>query len=118
MKKMLEDVVKDIKQACGAEAAAIIGRDGLTVSADMPPGVLVETFSIMCATILGAAVTANSELRHPIPTRVTVDSDDGRIIIMGAGKRAILVVAVKNTVKPEFVYREMQRGVERIKDLM
>ncbi|HEV2230980.1 MAG TPA: hypothetical protein VGS18_02195, partial [Thermoplasmata archaeon] len=52
-------VIKDLKGRLSGIAAALISRDGLVLYADVPAGVYTETFAIMCATILGAAATAN-----------------------------------------------------------
>ena len=46
----LEALVQQIRDA-GAQAAAVVSRDGSVLAADLPPGVSRETFSIMCATI-------------------------------------------------------------------
>ena len=111
---MLEDVLKHIKETIGADGAAIIGRDGLVISVDMPSGVIVETFSIMCATIIGAAVTANSEVHKKIPDRVIITSTEGNILMCGAGKKAILVVVVQPSVPMKIVIQEMKHAAEQI----
>ena len=54
----------------------------------------METLSIMCATLLGAASTANSELRVGTPVNVVVESEDARMIIIGAGRKALIVSVI------------------------
>src|SRR2546427_5152472 len=53
-----------------AEAIAVINRDGGIVVADLPRTVSPETFSIMCAAILGAGMTAATELGDRKSTRL------------------------------------------------
>ncbi len=115
---MLEDVLKHIRETIGAEGAAIIGRDGLIISADMPTGVIVETFAIMCATIIGASVTANSEVHNRIPDRVVITSSEGNILMCGAGKKAILVVVVGPSVPMQIVIQEMKRAADKIEQTL
>jgi len=115
---MLEKLLHEIKRRCGAEGAAVIGRDGLVISAEMPPGVMVETFSIMCATILGGAVTANSELRFSTMERVVVEATDGKLVMAGAGSKAILAVAVKPPYELNTVYSTVKQGAEKISQIL
>jgi len=90
----LEGMVRALKEATKAEAAAVINRDGAIVAADLPESVSPETFSIMCAAILGAGMTAATELRHSAPHRVLLESDDATILIREVGRQAMLVLVV------------------------
>jgi hypothetical protein len=76
-------------------ASALISRDGLIIAADLPEDVSQETFSIMCAAIMGAGMTATTELRQGPPDRIVLDSADMRIAIFTAGRKSILVVALE-----------------------
>ncbi|MBC2698812.1 MAG: roadblock/LC7 domain-containing protein [ANME-2 cluster archaeon] len=49
-----------MKNIGGIEACAIVSRDGLLMSSDMPDGIMGETFAAMSATMLGAAETATT----------------------------------------------------------
>lgn len=90
----LDDIVKKTRQACGANALAVVSRDGLVIAADMPKGVAKETFSIMCATILGAGMTAANELGKSPPSRIVLDSDDLHILILESGRRSMVVAVM------------------------
>lgn len=83
-----------MRQSCGAVASAIISRDGLVIAADLPEGVSMDTFSIMCATLIGAASTANSELRVGTPECVLVESEDSKMCVVGAGRKALVVAVI------------------------
>ena len=74
---MVEPILHEIKKLDGVDATAVVSRDGILVGAEIPPEVHGETFAIMSATMLGAAITANSELNKNMPTKVIVESDDG-----------------------------------------
>jgi len=90
----LVEMVRALRDATKAEAAAVINRDGAVVAADLPPSVSQETFSIMCAAILGAGMTASTELRHAAPHRVVLESEDATVLILEVGRRAMLVLVV------------------------
>lgn len=90
----LQAMVRALRDEAKAEAAALINRDGAVVAADLPPSVSPETFSIMCAAILGAGLTASTELRHRPPHRVLLESVDVKILIQEIGRRSMLVLVV------------------------
>ena len=90
----LETMLLALRDVAHAEAAAVINRDGAVVAAALPSSVSQETFSIMCAAILGAGMTAATEFRHSPPHRVILESKDAAILIQEVGRRAMLVLVV------------------------
>lgn len=90
----LKPALRALRQSCGAIASAVVSRDGLVIAADVPEGVSMDTFGIMCATLLGAASTAHSELRIGTPLHVIVDSEDAKMVVVGAGRKALIVTVV------------------------
>jgi predicted regulator of Ras-like GTPase activity (Roadblock/LC7/MglB family) len=90
----LKPTLRSLRSNCGAIASAVISRDGLVIAADLPEGVSMETFAIMCATLVGAASTAHSELRIGTPVHVIVDSEDAKMVLVGAGRKALVVSVI------------------------
>lgn len=105
----LEEVVRALKDVAGAEAVAVIKRDGGVVAAALPSGVSQETFSIMCAAILGAGMTAATEFHHTAPHRVILESKDSTILIQEIGRRAMLVLVVPPERSPESLATAISR---------
>jgi predicted regulator of Ras-like GTPase activity (Roadblock/LC7/MglB family) len=85
-------MLRQLRETCGSQAAAVVSRDGLVIAGDMPENVSRETFAIMCATILGAGMTAATELRISAPNHVVLTTRESRIHIFEAGPRALIVV--------------------------
>jgi hypothetical protein len=108
-------VIKDLKQRIGGIAAALVSRDGLVLYADVPAGVYTETFAIMCATILGAAATANTELNRAPPERIVIEGNDSRTVIVGSGKKALLVAVVDQSADVQKVLAEATKVAELLK---
>ncbi|MGC8912821.1 MAG: roadblock/LC7 domain-containing protein [Thermoplasmata archaeon] len=111
----MNEVVKTLKINTGAIAVAVVSRDGLVIAAEMPPGVYTETFAIMCATILGASITATSELKRTTPDRIILESSDTRTVILGAGKKALLICVVDSTKDLNMVMGEMQKAADAVR---
>jgi predicted regulator of Ras-like GTPase activity (Roadblock/LC7/MglB family) len=105
----LQDMVRALRAVTKAEAVALINRDGSILATDLPGGISQETFSIMCAAILGAGMTAAMELHHAAPHRILLESHDVTMLISEIGRRAMLVVAIA----PERSVSEILNAVER-----
>src|SRR2546428_7518275 len=84
----LERMLRQLRDTCGSQAAAVVSRDGLVIAGDMPESISRETFAIMCATILGAGMTAATELRVPSPNHIVLATNETRIHIFDAGPPA------------------------------
>lgn len=105
----LGDMVRALRELTKAEAVAVINRDGGIVTAELPPSVSQETFSIMCAAILGAGMTAATELGHQAPHRVVLVSDDATLVIHEVGRRGMVVLVVP----PERAIAEIDTAISR-----
>ena len=98
----------------GALATAVVSRDGSVLASDLPAGVSRETFSIMCATIHGAGMTVSTELRRGTPRRIVLESPEGRVVIMEAGRRALLVVVLPSEANLEEASLRLQPFVDQV----
>lgn len=76
-------------------ATALLSRDGGVLGSDLPSSVPAEVFSILCATIFGAAVTAHIEFGRPPPDRVVVEGAGTLTVIADAGAGALVVAVVE-----------------------
>jgi len=72
----------------------------------------------MSATMLGAAETATTELGKGIPDRVIVESDNGKLIAMGAGPKALLVVLTEPNAGLGLILVELEKAAEKIKKII
>lgn len=84
----------DLRQRIGGTATALISRDGTVLCAEMPNEGYLEAFGVMCATVFGAAVTANAELGRGLPNRVVVEGGDSMMIVLPSGSKKLLVAVL------------------------
>src|SRR2546425_7581409 len=105
----LAEMVRALRDVTKAEAIAVVNRDGGIVAADLPRNVSQETFSIMCAAILGAGMTAATELGHAAPHRGLLESRAATVIIQEIGRRGIAVLVVP----PERVVSDLDSAHSR-----
>jgi len=92
VKALIEEVLSDLKRVGGVNASAVVTRDGLLIASDVMIGMDAETFAAMTATMTGAAETAMNEVKAGSPDRVIVEGESAKIISVGAGPKALLVV--------------------------
>jgi len=92
VKALIEEVLSDLKRVGGVNASAVVTRDGLLIASDVMVGMDAETFAAMTATMTGAAETAMNEVKAGFPDRVIVEGESAKIISIGAGPKALLVV--------------------------
>ena len=62
------------------------------IRAPLPPGAKPEIIGSICATVLGAAEAASSELKLGAPRTIEVSSDDGNITIQVEGRGAAVML--------------------------
>jgi predicted regulator of Ras-like GTPase activity (Roadblock/LC7/MglB family) len=108
--------ISEIKRQFKPEASAIISRDGTLLAGDLPTGITAETFTIMCATMMGAAVTAHSELRIGQPKIIRITSVNHEVMMVGAGRKAMIVLVLPKGVDTEEVYRGLGAIVGQMGD--
>lgn len=94
---VIEKGLRDLREGNPAVHWAIMARDGVVLKAELPDGVHHETFAIMCATMLGAALTLNSEFPEGEVERIIVEAGRYRVIVIGVDlERLIAVIAPRN----------------------
>lgn len=106
----ISDKIIDSTKNAGVLGSTIISRNGDIIRAELPSGVHRETFSIMMATIQGAAQTVNNDLEMGTTNSIVIDSNRGKLIIIGTGKNEFVAMITDHTF-------DVSEFVERIKEL-
>jgi len=116
--ELIDKVLSDLKTAGGVESCAAVSRDGLLIRSSLQKEQFAESFAAMSATMLGAAETASIELGKGVPNRVIVESSQGRLIAVGAGRKALLVVIVSQDAGLGLVLLELDKAALSLKELL
>ena len=110
----VKKVIGEMKEKFQVLAAGYITRDGMPKYIELPEGAYPETFSIMCATVLGAAGTAATELGQRNPEYVIVETGEIKIFIVSGGMKGLLVAAIRTENKEEEIISYMKGAIEKI----
>lgn len=118
VKEQLGRVLEELRKAGDIEASAIVRRDGLMIASDLPARIESRTVAAMTAALVGTAETCSSELKRGIFEEIVVDSENGKIVAIGAGKLAILVCLVQKEGNLGLVLLAMEKAGKKIDSLI
>lgn len=91
----------------GVLGCVIVSRSGALMGERVEQGISVSSFAAMGATILGSAGAAAGLVHLSRPSSVFVEVDDGGIIVMGAGKNALITVIINKSADIQSLKREL-----------
>jgi predicted regulator of Ras-like GTPase activity (Roadblock/LC7/MglB family) len=118
VKERIELVLDELRKTGDIEASAVVRRDGLMISSDLPARVESRTVAAMAAALVGTAETTSSELKRGAFQEVVVDSEKGKIVAIGAGKMALLVSLMRPEGNLGFVLLSMERAAKSIESIL
>jgi hypothetical protein len=113
-KEQLTEILQKLKKIGDILGSAVVSRDGLVVASDLSRDVDEDTFAARSAAMQGAAETAVSELSQGELKQILVDAVKGRMLAIGAGKLAILVVLAKPSINLGLALLELKRASAKI----
>lgn len=116
--EMVDKLLADLMNMGGVEACAAASRDGLLIRAVMQKEEFGDSLAAMSATMLGAAETAATQLEKGLPNRVIVESEHGRLIVVGAGPKALLVVLASHDAGLGLILLELEKSAKKLKELL
>jgi predicted regulator of Ras-like GTPase activity (Roadblock/LC7/MglB family) len=111
--EMMEQILKEINKTGGIDASAIASRDGLLICSSLSKQQQAETLVAMSATMIGAAEAAAYELGKGIPDNIVVESKNGKLIVIGAGPKALLLVMARPDTSLGLVLIQMKKASEK-----
>jgi predicted regulator of Ras-like GTPase activity (Roadblock/LC7/MglB family) len=115
---MVDKLLADLRNIGGVEASIAASRDGLLIRGNMPKGKFLASLAAMSATILGAAETATRQMEKGFPSRVIVESEYGRLIIVGAGSKALLLILANSNSSLGLILIELDKSAKMLKELL
>ncbi len=112
----LEKILENLSNMSDIKAAAVVRRDGLVVTHTLPDGVDPKIVAAMTAAIVGTSEMATIQLAQGRFERAIIESDDGKLLSMGAGEEAILVALVYQDANLGLVLMAMEQTAKVIEE--
>lgn len=100
------------------QAAALVSMDGFTMASALPTGMQEDRVGAMSAAILGLGERAAAELGRGRLTQVFIEGDDGYVVLIAAGDRAVLTTLADPGAKLGLVLYDMKATAEIIAEIL
>lgn len=99
-------------------AAALVSLDGFTMAAALPDGMEDDRVGAMSAAILGLGERAAAELGRGALTQVFIEGENGYVMLIAAGDRAVLTCIADIEAKLGLVLYDMREAAETIAEIL
>ena len=99
-------------------ASALVSLDGFTMASALPETMHDDRVGAMSAAILGLGERAAIELGRGPLTQVFVEGEDGYVILVAVGKRAVLTCIAASEAKLGLVLYDMRGAAEAIAEVL
>jgi predicted regulator of Ras-like GTPase activity (Roadblock/LC7/MglB family) len=100
------------------QAAALVSLDGFTMASALPTGMQEDRVGAMSAAILGLGERAAAELGRGHLSQVFIEGQDGYVLLMAAGDRAVLTALADPGAKLGLVLYDMRESADRIGEIL
>lgn len=100
------------------QAAALVSMDGFTMASALPSGMQEDRVGAMSAAILGLGERAAAELGRGHLTQVFIEGDDGYVVLIAAGDRAVLTTLAHKEAKLGLVLYDMKATAGSIAEIL
>ena len=100
------------------EGAAMVSVDGLVLASALPAGTDEDRVSAMAAALLSLGERTSQELQRGTLEQVYVKGSSGYIILMQAGREAVLQTIAGSGAKLGMVLLEMKRAAQELSRLV
>lgn len=100
------------------QAAALVSLDGFTMASALPQGMQEDRVGAMSAAILGLGERAAAELGKGALTQVFIEGDEGYVMLISAGGRAVLTCLAATDAKLGLVLYDMRAAAAVITEIL
>jgi len=100
------------------EAAALVSLDGFTMASALPAGMQEDRVGAMSAAILGLGERAATELGRGHLSQVFIEGEDGYVMLIAAGDRAVLTCLAGKQAKLGLVLYDMREAADGIAEIL
>ena len=118
-RKFLRSTLRQLNsQSDKIEASAVVTVDGILLASVLSESVDQDRFGAMCASLLALADRAAQEIARGVLRQVLIEGDQGVMLLVYAGREAVLAVAAESAVHLGMLFIEAQKVAIKIKQTM
>ncbi|MDY6979766.1 MAG: roadblock/LC7 domain-containing protein [Pseudomonadota bacterium] len=106
--KRLNNVSNDI------EASSVMTRDGISLASVMRDSIDQDRLGAMCASLLSLGAKTSSELERGNLKQVLIEGENGCVLVVQIGARAVLAIVSRPSSKLGMVFNEARKIAREI----
>ena len=114
----LESVIEEVTSVRDIRAAAVVRRDGLIITHNLPDGVDPKTTAAMTAAIVGTSEMATVQLGQGRFEQALIDSEEGKLVSTGAGEQALVIALAYRDANLGLVLMALQRAARKVDEIL
>ncbi|MGD8719804.1 MAG: roadblock/LC7 domain-containing protein [Candidatus Zixiibacteriota bacterium] len=115
----LKRALKDLEAATpDIEGSVVVSADGLVMASALPSDVDEDRVAAMAAALLALGDRSSTELDRGELNEVFVKGEKGYIVLMGAGREAVLGALCREDAKLGIIFLDLRRSAKEIEALI
>lgn len=111
-------LLADFKTMGGIEATLVTSRGGVHLASLVPPNTNPETLAAMSSALQNAADIMTTQVNKSTPTRVVIECEHSKIVIVSGGPKALFVVLASENANLGPLFVEMDAIAIKIEELI
>lgn len=117
--QLMNERMRDLQRATPEiEAAAVVSVDGLPITSILPENVSPDRVAAMSAAMLSLGEGFCRELQRGTLEQVHVKGENGHVILMAVGEKAVLTILASEQAKLGILFLELRRSVVDLQNIL
>jgi predicted regulator of Ras-like GTPase activity (Roadblock/LC7/MglB family) len=117
-KDKLDTVLARFGEVGQIKAAGIVSKEGLLITALMPPEMNERIVAALCSTIMASAETASTQMGTGEVSDIHVKTEQGTILLQPAGEKAILIALADSGAQLGLIMMEIETRAKQVQEIL
>jgi len=117
-KDKLDTILARFGEVGQIKAVGIVSKEGLLITALMPPEMNERIVAALCSTIMASAETASTQMGTGEVSDIHVKTDQGTILLQPAGEKAILIALADSGAQLGLIMMEIEARAKQVQEIL
>jgi predicted regulator of Ras-like GTPase activity (Roadblock/LC7/MglB family) len=117
-KDKLDTILARFGEVGQIKAAGIVSKEGLLITALMPPEMNERIVAALCSTIMASAETASTQMGTGGVSDIHVKTEQGTILLQPAGEKAILIALADSGAQLGLIMMEIEVRAKQVQEIL
>ena len=117
-KDKLDTVLARFGEVGQIKAVGIVSKEGLLITARMPPEMNERIVAALCSTIMASAETASTQMGTGTVSDIHVKTEQGTILLQPAGEKAILIALADSGAQLGLIMMEIEARAKQVQEIL